>query len=303
VRSANRRIVGGVYDVGDRLPDPIKDGALDGLEAGVGAVDRAAGFADRQLGKLPSGVKDRVPDPVKRVYGKAQEIINGAETVNFEAFRDDAGLKGDWYRFYKVWIEESTPSDLGTWDASGETVTITDPAYANDLASRNQHQVSLALFFQKYGTDLSKIPPGTSMTTKFEYVGPNTVEDSTYGALESVVGSYRTTLVYQGVDPVTGQAKFDVEVNNEARWGSGTRLPSKLQVLGADHVLDDRPRNSGVGVGGDYFQKFVWQESVVPSTNEARVGVSDHPIADGAVTVCADNTMESTCTKYDPAQK
>lgn len=300
-RSASRRAVGGVYDLGDRLPDRFKDGPFRALELGARAADRASDFADRGLDRLPSGVKSRIPDSVKGAYGKAREVVDQVADVNFEAFRDDTGLKGDWYRFYDVWITESSPSDLGKW--RGDSVTITDPAYTGDLASRGQHQASLALFFRKYGTDPSKFPPNASISTRFEYVAPNTVEGSTYGALESVLGSYRTTLVYRGIDPATGRAKFDVVVRNEARWASGTRLPESVQVGGSDHVVGDRSRNSGLGIGGDYSQRFEWSEQVDPTTDDVRVGVNDQGIASGDVTVCADDTLESDCTPYSAAPK
>jgi hypothetical protein len=250
IREANQLGLGLLFDGADKLlPDFVKDGALTGAEQLVGALDRV-------LEKSPA------PGPLKSFADKLTAF-------DFQAFRKDEGLHGDWYRLYKVWLTESRPSDLGVWDSveGRDRVTIRDPSYTGDLRARPQNQQAIDAFFAKYGDDP---PPNASLVSHFSYNGPDSAEGGSYTALESFTGSYATKLTYLGPD-AHGEPLFQVEVTNESHWESGTRVPGSGQKLtgGREYLVPDEGRGRGLGVGGDFTQRFIWTQPGRPSHADA----------------------------------
>jgi hypothetical protein len=244
IRGANDLALGLLFDGADKLlPDVVKDGLLSVAERLVDGLDRSADDL-------------HAPAPLRKFLDRLTDF-------NFQAYRNNAGLRGDWYRLYKVWLTESRPPDLGVWDRvdGHDRVTITDPSYTDDLRSRPQNQDAIDKFFAEH----PEPRVGDSSTDLFEYTGPDSAEGGTYTALESFAGSYQTKVTYLGRDG-SGEPLFQVEVTNSSHWESGTRVPASGQGLtgGRDYLVPDTNRGRGLGIGGDFDQRFIWTQTGHP---------------------------------------
>ena len=58
-----------------------------------------------------------------------------------------------------------------------------------------------------------------------------------------------------------GKPLLQFEVTNESHWESATRVPATGQNAGfGDHLIPDARRDTGLGIGGDFRQKYVWTQ-------------------------------------------
>jgi hypothetical protein len=259
------------------------------------AVDTAVATVEKVGGVLPKGTVthalgvaetgiDFVSKPVVKIAGKDSNIGNFFDSIsqiNFQGATDTTGLKGDWGKFWNVWFFEQRPESLGKWEkgvtVDGEVVdrvTITDPSYTGDLASR-QNQVEATKKFNELYPDPKD---GDTITVLWQYTGPGTSEKGIpyhlddeaqpsgiylasgghYGALESYTGSYKLTITCH-VDPKTGVKTLENTVTNGSDWESGTRVPGVGQRLHLpEYLVPNQAPGEGAHVGGSFMQQFVW---------------------------------------------
>lgn len=209
------------------------------------------------------------------------QYLGTLSEVDLQAFTRTDGLKAPWTSLYSVWAFEERPQWLGEWNAAGDTVTITDPRFTGDLAGREQQEAVRQEFFKQHPNP--KV--GDTLTAHWTYTGQGTSESGqayhstvgangemqgsggAYTALESYLGSYDTQVTCTGVDPKTGEVQLKFTVTNTSHWQSGTRVPKTAQEsLGlGEYLIPDSKRDQGLGIGGDFKQNFVWNESVKPA--------------------------------------
>ncbi|HFQ94444.1 MAG TPA: WXG100 family type VII secretion target [Anaerolineae bacterium] len=209
---------------------------------------------------------DSLRDKVGDIIDKGSDLLNKAEflarklaAVQWSDIVDTEGLKGDWLNLFAVWFFETKPSSLGVWGEKNDTpiVTITDPNYIDDLKNKPNYAEAIQALKTKY----PNLKVGDSIRHPFRFTGPGTTTGE-YNALEWFLGSYSTTITVTAVDPVTGQATVDVQVLNLSHWESGTRMPQQFQDIGIpEFLIPDAPRGD-FGPGGNFYQEFVWQDTI-----------------------------------------
>ncbi|MBX7096633.1 MAG: hypothetical protein K1X89_02880 [Myxococcaceae bacterium] len=209
---------------------------------------------------------DVVTKPIALVAGDTAvgKFADKLGKVDLEGIARTDGLKGDWGKLWGTWLFEGKPKDLGVWSKDkkgGDVVTVTDPTYTGDLAKQQTQKDAEAAFLAKYPNP----KPGDVLDPagKFVFAGPDTAEnsDKKYNALEWFLGSYSTKVECTGTDPKTGKPQLQFTVTNESHWESGTRVPESGQEAGLDKALvSDRKRDTGVGLGGDFTQRYVWTQ-------------------------------------------
>lgn len=228
------------------IPNSVKTDLLKGVEKGV---DGAAKLAELTFGKDSSVAK----------------TFDEFSQVDLEGITRQQGLKGDWLKLWGTWLTEDKPKSLGTWSKEPGTgrdlVTVTEPSpYVTDLKNRPQQKDALAQFMKEHN------PPkvGDTTTVPFSFTGPGTAEKGKYGPVEWFLGSYQTQLKCTSVDPVTGKANLEVTVTNESHFQSGTRVNGDAQNnLGLPkYLIGDRERGQGLGLGGNFDQKYIYHETV-----------------------------------------
>ncbi len=246
--------------------DAVRDATREGLKLAYHGAEKLIpdGTMNVALTATEGGMKV-LAKGVSLVAGKdsnAAAIFNDLARVDWQGIHRDQGLKADWFKLWGTWLFEEKPKSLGTWDKTADgkdRVTVTDPAYLEDLASRPHQAEAQADFLKKFPNP----KPGDTLTVPYRFTGPGTAVDGQYTAVEWFIGSYDTKVTCKSVDPVTGKAELEFEVTNQSHWWSASRTPSSFQEKGLpENVINDRPRDTGFGLGGNFVQRYVWSKSV-----------------------------------------
>ncbi|MGA9526425.1 MAG: hypothetical protein WBV82_33555 [Myxococcaceae bacterium] len=249
------------------LPDGAADLFLKGAETGVDIMAKGS--------ELVFGKGSSLTDSLKTL-GRVD--LEGATRMTDPVTGQK--LKADWPGLWGTWLLEKRPQHLGTWDKNSEgidRVTIRDNEYTEDLAGRPHQQKVTEEFFKMYPNpkpgDVFP-PPGASDEVMdkalYRFTGPGTDEASPekYTALEWFIGSYRTQVTCVGIDEKTGKPNLQYEVVNLSHFESGTRVPASFQEKGLPPALvDNRGRESGLGLGGSFEQRYVWTGKAVNNPN------------------------------------
>ncbi len=221
--------------------------------------------------KAAEKVVDGVAAPIVAIAGKDSKVgrlANDLSRVDLEGIARTDGLEADWGKLWGTWLFEEKPADLGTWDKTTvngqpvDRVTVTDPKYTGDLAKQPTQQKALERFLQQHPNP----KPGDKLDPPelFEFTGEGTAEgaDHPYNALEWFTGSYRTNVECTGID-ANGKPQLQFTVENLSHWESATRVPGVGKDAGFnDYLVPDVGRDRGVGLGGDFQQRYVWSQSV-----------------------------------------
>ncbi|WP_163868836.1 hypothetical protein [Myxococcus eversor] len=271
------------------ITDP-KDLARDvfqtGLRTAYHGVQKVLpdGAAD-QLVKAAEGGMDGLAKTSELLLGKDSSVTQSLKTlgrVDLEGITRTTDpvtgqkLQGDWPKLWGTWLLEEKPKDLGTWDKDKngtERVTVRDNAYTDDLAGRPHQQQVTEEFFKMYPNPKpgDVFPPKDATQEQndkalYRFTGPGTDEKSKekYTSLEWFIGSYRTEVKCTGIDEKTGKPNLSYEVVNNSHMESGTRVPASFQEKGLPPALvQDRQRETGLGVGGDWVQRYQWTSTGV----------------------------------------
>ncbi len=258
------------------LPNEATPKILGAVEGGVGLAMTPISFASRGTAKVAGWLG---LDGVESKMNGVNTLTTSLSRVDLHAFGNQDGLKGNWIELYKDWLFERKRPTLGTWDKAPDTgadrVTITDPLYTSDLASRQNQKDALAKFMSEH-----PVPQENDTSTKnFTYTGKGTAEGGNYTALELFLGSYSTKVTCKK-DAATGKLYLEYEVTNELHWESGTRTPAVAQKVGLPkHLMPDAKRGEGIGLGGDFEQRFVWRQELDGSM--AQADASRYPVSNG----------------------
>jgi hypothetical protein len=271
------------------VTDP-KDLARDTFQTGLrlaydGATKLLPDGAANQLVKAAEGGVDALAKTSELLTGKNSSLTESLKTlgkVDLEGITRTTDpvtgqkLQGDWPKLWGTWLLEEKPKDLGTWDktANGtDRVTVRDNAYTEDLAGRPHQQQVTEEFFKLYPNPKpgDVFPPKNATAEQndkalYRFTGPGTAEASKekYTSLEWFIGSYRTEVKCTGIDEKTGKPNLTYEVVNNSHFESGTRVPATFQEKGLPPALvQDRKRETGLGVGGDWIQRYTWTSNGV----------------------------------------
>lgn len=280
---------GKVVDFGlGLIPRSVESKILGGAET---VVDGAAEVVTHVPG---------LPKPVTKLAGDLSRVDLQA-AVDYGPHKNYPKLEGDWGKLYPVWMFEQRPDSLGEWDLGVkdedgsvyDVVTITDTQYTKDLATR-QHQTEFTKKLFEGG-----VYEGKSLTAQWQYTGPGAANDDKYtykmeadngdkfedtdgdgihdpgekylasgghyGALETYVGSYDTTMEVKSIDPATGNVTVKYTVVNDSVWESGTRVNPSGQGAGLpDALIPNQDPNSGAHLGGNFRQIYVWEQTFTP---------------------------------------
>ncbi|AGC43143.1 hypothetical protein MYSTI_01811 [Myxococcus stipitatus DSM 14675] len=276
-----------VTDPGDLARDALQGGLR---VAYHGATSLLPDGAANKLVKAAEVGVDALAKTSELIAGKDSSLTQGLKTlgkVDLEGItrttdpQTGQKLKGDWPKLWGTWLLEEKPKDLGTWDKTSDgtdRVTVSNNAYTDDLAGRPHQQQVTEEFFKMYPNPKpgDTFPPkGASkeVTDKALYVfaGPDTAENSKnkHTSLEWFIGSYRTEVKCTGIDEKTGKPNLSYEVVNNSHFESGTRVPATFQDKGLPpSLVDDRKREQGVGIGGDWIQRYTWTNNGVDNPNK-----------------------------------
>ncbi|MCP3100208.1 hypothetical protein LZ198_15150 [Myxococcus sp. K15C18031901] len=272
--------------------DLVRDTFQTGLRVAYHGAEKLlpSGAAD-QLLKAAEGGVDVLAKTSELLTGKDSKLTQGLKTlgkVDLEGItrtKDPVTgqqLKGDWPKLWSTWLLEEKPQDLGTWDKTADgtdRVTVRDNAYTEDLAGRPHQQQVTEEFFKMYPNPKpgDVFPPANATAEQqdaalYRFTGPGTDEANkkdTYTSLEWFIGSYRTQVKCTGIDEKTGKPNLEYSVENSSHFESGTRVPATFQEQGLPPALiGDRKRETGLGVGGDWLQRYVWTNTGVDDPNK-----------------------------------
>lgn len=250
---------------------------------------------------LPNGAADKLVGVAEHgvdALAKTSEVLTGNSSltdslktlgkVDLEGItrttdpKTGQKLEGDWPKLWGTWLLEEKPKDLGTWDKTADgtdRVTVRDNAYTRDLAGRPHQQQVTEEFFKMYPNPKpgDVFPPANATPEQndkalYRFTGPGTDEANKkdpYTSLEWFIGSYRTQVKCTGIDEKTGKPNLEYEVVNNSHFESGTRVPATFQEKGLPPALvQDRKRETGLGVGGDWIQRYTWTSNGVDNPNK-----------------------------------
>ncbi|MBZ4419075.1 hypothetical protein [Myxococcus sp. RHSTA-1-4] len=251
------------------LPDGATNQLLKVAEGGVDALAKTS--------ELVTGEKSSLTESLKKL---GEVDLNGITRTTDPVTGQK--LKGDWTELWGTWLLEEKPKDLGTWrtEPDGtEVVTIKDNAYTEDLAGRPHQKKVTEEFFKMYPNPKpgDVFPPnGDSKAVDnkdlYVFAGEDTSEynkEDPHTALEWFIGSYRTQVKCTGIDEKTGKPNLEYTVVNNSHFESGTRVPASFQQKGLpEYLVPDQKRETGLGVGGDWVQEYVWTANGVDDPNK-----------------------------------
>ncbi|MCE9672151.1 hypothetical protein LY474_30525 [Myxococcus stipitatus] len=262
------------------LPSGATDLLLKGTEKGM---DVLADGSEALLGK-DSGVTDKLrklADVDLNGINRTKDPVTGQE------------LKADWPGLWSTWLLEEKPKDLGTWDKVDgvDRVTVRDNAYTEDLAGRPHQQQMVEEFFKMYpNPKVGDVFPPANATDEqrkkalYVFTGQGTAESGSaselgadgkpdsqdpYTALEWFLGSYNTQVKCTGIDEKTGKPNLEFTVENLSHFQSGTRVPQSFQDAGLpEYLVPNHKRGEGVGIGGNWQQRYIWTTNGVDNPNK-----------------------------------
>jgi hypothetical protein len=253
------------------LPDGATTPLLKATEGGIDGLAKVTGKASEYVPGLKSAA-----DGLDKL---SQVDLDGINRTTDPATGQK--LKADWPKLWGTWLLEEKPKDLGTWDklADGtDRVTVRDNAYTDDLAGRPHQQKVTEEFFKLYPNPKpgDEFPPKNATAEQkkaalYVFAGPDTAESSKnpHTALEWFIGSYNTKVKCTGIDEKTGKPNLEFEVVNNSHFESGTRVPASFQDKGLPpYLVGDRKRETGLGVGGDWVQRYVWTQNGVDNPSK-----------------------------------